>query len=280
MAIDGSLGGGSLASDGDGDGGGRPTHRSTTAERMAARAQSSAPMPSVGTVLPGLVASVVEYGAFVQLRHGGHVGLVHISQLSSERGAAVSDVLRVGQRVWVRVLANDRGRLALSTRDIDQSSGRAIPKATAVGVAPRVEELEQLRCVSFSYARSKGAGGQNVNKLDTKCQLRLSLDPRVCPWPAGVRERLGAGSGVGSGKLELLISSQAHRTQAANRRDALEKLQAKVSAAWRPPKVRRQRSGPSAKGHARRLDAKKAKSAVKRSRADAKRGRRGGMMYE
>lgn len=221
--------------------------------------------PAVGSVHAGKVASVMTYGAFVDFG-GGSSGLVHISQIDEDgqRVDAVEDRLAAGDRVFVRVTAVEGGRTSLSMRELCQRTGRPPPPK---GEPPSAEQLERLDCVSLSYARSGGSGGQNVNKVETKVEVRLRVDDS--PWRAGVRERLArraTGGGV------VLVVSQAHRTQAANRKDALEKLASLVRESWEPPKERRQRSGISKKGKATRREDKRRRGEVKRSRSAARRG--------
>lgn len=60
-----------------------------------------------GQVLEGRVCSIVNFGAFVDVGVG-HDGLVHVSELSEERVARVEDVVRIGQRVQVKVLSVER----------------------------------------------------------------------------------------------------------------------------------------------------------------------------
>jgi polyribonucleotide nucleotidyltransferase len=71
----------------------------------------------VGTIYQGKVARIVEFGAFVNVLPGKD-GLVHISQISEERVENVSDVLKEGQEVAVKVLEIDRqGRVRLSMKE-------------------------------------------------------------------------------------------------------------------------------------------------------------------
>ncbi len=73
----------------------------------------------VGTVYEGTVARIVDFGAFVTLMPGTD-GLLHISQISSERVEQVSDYLKEGQKVRVKVLdVDNRGRIKLSMKDIE-----------------------------------------------------------------------------------------------------------------------------------------------------------------
>lgn len=96
--------------------------------------------------------------------------------------------------------------------------------------------------VSTSFSRSSGPGGQNVNKLSTKAEVRFKLAD--APWlDADARERLIAmwPSHV-TNEGEVFVSSQTHRTQEANLAEALAKLEAMVAKAAAPPKVRQLRT--------------------------------------
>ena len=72
----------------------------------------------VGRIYEGKVAKLMDFGAFVTILPGRD-GLVHISQISEERVERVSDKLKEGDVIRVKVLEVDRqGRVRLSMRDI------------------------------------------------------------------------------------------------------------------------------------------------------------------
>ncbi len=74
--------------------------------------------PEVGTVYEGKVVSIKDFGAFVNIMPGID-GMVHISQLSNERVEKVTDVLKEGQIVKVKLTAIDeKGRLSLTMKDV------------------------------------------------------------------------------------------------------------------------------------------------------------------
>ena len=74
--------------------------------------------PEVGRIYEGKVVSIKDFGAFVNLLPGID-GMVHISQLSTERVEKVTDVLSDGQIVKVKLTGIDeRGRLSLSIKDV------------------------------------------------------------------------------------------------------------------------------------------------------------------
>ena len=82
--------------------------------------------PEVGQIYEGTVVKIADFGAFVNF-FGPRDGLVHISQLASERVAKTGDVVKEGQKVWVKLLGFDeRGKVRLSMRIVDQATGKEI----------------------------------------------------------------------------------------------------------------------------------------------------------
>jgi polyribonucleotide nucleotidyltransferase len=87
--------------------------------------------PEVGQIYEGKVVKVVDFGAFVNF-FGAKDGLVHVSQISRDRVAKVSDVLQEGQAVKVKLLGfDDRGKIRLSMKVVDQDSGEDLSKQEA-----------------------------------------------------------------------------------------------------------------------------------------------------
>ena len=79
--------------------------------------------PEVGQIYDGKVVKVVDFGAFVNF-FGAKDGLVHVSQIASERVNKVSDLLSEGQAVKVKLLGfDDRGKIRLSMKIVDQVTG-------------------------------------------------------------------------------------------------------------------------------------------------------------
>jgi ribosome-associated protein len=119
--------------------------------------------------------------------------------------------------------------------------------------------------LTMRAVRASGPGGQNVNKVASKVDLRVDLDA-IEGLADPARERLRA---LASHRLDadgrLWVTSQATRDQSRNLEDAREKVRALVIAALREPK-RRRASRPSAASRQRRLESKKRRSATKRLR--------------
>ncbi len=93
----------------------------------------------VGRIYDGLVARVVDFGAFVTIMPGTD-GLVHISQIAQERVEKVTDYLSEGQEIKVKVLDVDaRGRIKLSMKEVSEAEGGLAPKAPAKDAEPAAE---------------------------------------------------------------------------------------------------------------------------------------------
>ena len=85
--------------------------------------------PEVGAIYEGTVVKVVDFGAFVNF-FGSKDGLVHISQLGKGRVAKTSDVVKEGDKVKVKLVGfDDRGKVKLSMRAVDQATGEDLEKA-------------------------------------------------------------------------------------------------------------------------------------------------------
>ncbi len=79
--------------------------------------------PEVGVIYSGKVVKTMDFGAFVNFL-GSRDGLVHISELAPQRVAKVTDVVKVGDVVKVKVLGfDDRGKIKLSMKQVDQQTG-------------------------------------------------------------------------------------------------------------------------------------------------------------
>ncbi len=88
--------------------------------------QGIAAEPEPGQIYQGTVVKIVDFGAFVNF-FGSRDGLVHVSQLAPQRVANVKDVVKEGDKVWVKFLGSDeRGKVRLSMKVVDQKSGQEI----------------------------------------------------------------------------------------------------------------------------------------------------------
>lgn len=118
--------------------------------------------------------------------------------------------------------------------------------------------------IEETFLASTGPGGQNVNKVATACQLRvdvfaLGLEPyafRQLKVLAGSKMTLAG---------ELIVTARNHRTREANRQEARDRIVELIDRAH-IRKPRRVATRPSKAAKARRVDAKKGRSTIKKNR--------------
>jgi peptidyl-tRNA hydrolase ICT1 len=97
--------------------------------------------------------------------------------------------------------------------------------------------------VEAAFSRSSGAGGQNVNKLNTKAELRFHVEDADWLDNHTKARLLTLFRGFVNTAGQLIVTSQRHRTQESNLEDAYEKLRGMVAEAAEVPRVRHTRTG-------------------------------------
>ncbi|TWT94041.1 Peptidyl-tRNA hydrolase ArfB [Botrimarina colliarenosi] len=119
--------------------------------------------------------------------------------------------------------------------------------------------------IQFSFARSGGPGGQNVNKVNTKAVLRWRPAESAALPPAVLQRLLARHAGRLTRDGDLVIASDTHREQGRNVGECLNRLRALITSAVARPKVRRPTKATRG-SQERRLRAKRTTAAKKASR--------------
>ena len=119
------------------------------------------------------------------------------------------------------------------------------------------DQLEiPLSELSFSFDRSPGPGGQNVNKVNTRAEVRFNLATSDALNAEQRQRLLQALAGRLTQNDLLIVRSNRHRTQLRNKEDCLEKFAALLAYHLRPPPAKRKPTRPGRGAKARRRTAK------------------------
>ncbi|MFS0687922.1 30S ribosomal protein S1 [Sporosarcina sp. 179-K 8C2 HS] len=175
------------------------SHRAVLQEEKAHKKDEVLEELKEGQVLEGTVQRIASFGAFIDI--GGVDGLVHISQLSHEHVEKVSDVLKEGEKVKVKVLSVDRDseRISLSIKEtlpgpwenieerapkgsvFEGTVKRLVSYGAFVEVFPGVEGLVHISRISHQHIGTPHEVLEEGQKVDVKVvdvnaeEKRLSL---------------------------------------------------------------------------------------------------------
>ncbi|MDR2051773.1 MAG: aminoacyl-tRNA hydrolase [Treponema sp.] len=117
----------------------------------------------------------------------------------------------------------------------------------------------------IGYSRSGGPGGQNVNKVSTKVTLHLALADIEGLSEAELNHLKETLGGRLTEQGEIIVTSSEERSRRTNQERAFTRLTALVAAAARLPKQRRP-TGPTAASREKRLQSKRVRGLIKKSR--------------
>ena len=106
-----------------------------------------------GTNMEGIVESMMPYGAFIKLKNGLS-GLVHISQMSMKRIGSPSEVVKIGDKVKVKVLNTNNNKISLSMKALEEAS-----------------ETEEDSGQTFQY-KSEGGATLSLGDLISKLNIQ------------------------------------------------------------------------------------------------------------
>ena len=119
--------------------------------------------------------------------------------------------------------------------------------------------------LQFRFVRSPGPGGQNVNRVATKVELRFKLAQSAALGPQQKRRLAQSFPAHFTRGGDFILTSNRYRTQQRNLQDALEKLGQMIRSIRRPAKCRVP-TGPTKASRRRRVETKRQRGELKRQR--------------
>ncbi|VDK72410.1 unnamed protein product [Litomosoides sigmodontis] len=149
--------------------------------------------PVVGDIYNGRVTSIQSFGAFVQLEglRQRFEGLLHISQIRQDRVNAVSDVLNRNQKVKVKVIKFELGKIGLSMKEVDQETGEDLNPYEPAPIADGTHLLRNPEAPWMDPSISRNPDDVSVaqSKSMAKSRVRLTTPER---WE--LRQMQGGGA--------------------------------------------------------------------------------------
>jgi polyribonucleotide nucleotidyltransferase len=124
--------------------------------------------PEIGEVYDGVVTRMESFGAFVKFLNGAKEGMVHVSELSTHRINQPSDVLKLGDKVKVKIKGSERGKIALSMKGLE---GNPEPSEEAIEAGknppprpPRDDDRGGFNRSRGGFDRSGGGRDRDRNR--------------------------------------------------------------------------------------------------------------------
>ncbi|XP_070805664.1 zinc finger CCHC domain-containing protein 17 isoform X1 [Pituophis catenifer annectens] len=125
-------------------------------------------LPELYAVFQGEVASVTEYGAFIKIPGTQKQGLVHKSQMSNCRVDKPSEMVDVGEKVWVKLIGkektDDKLKLSLSMKVVNQGTGKDLDLNNVV-----LDQEARKKCSFKDYTSQKITLEAVLNTVCKKC---------------------------------------------------------------------------------------------------------------
>ncbi|XP_078279036.1 zinc finger CCHC domain-containing protein 17 [Rhinoraja longicauda] len=146
-------------------------------------------IPEIYTISEGEVASVTEYGAFIKIPGCKRQGLVHKSQMSAGRVDNPSEIVDVGERVWVKVIGKEvkdgKVKISLSMKCVNQGSGTDIdPNNVAL------DQDERRKRTFKDFTTQRITLEAVLNTLCKKCGCKGHFAKDCFMQPGGVKYSL------------------------------------------------------------------------------------------
>ncbi|XP_072532352.1 zinc finger CCHC domain-containing protein 17 isoform X1 [Salminus brasiliensis] len=155
-------------------------------------------LPELYSILRGEVASVTDYGAFVKIPGYRKQGLVHKSEMSASRVDNPSEIVDVGEQVWIKVIGkeinDEKVKLSFSMKAVNQGTGRDLDPNNVMAEqdARRRRRFQDntgqritLEAVLNTTCKKCGCTGHFAKDCFSQAGLQYSLVPEEEEEPAG-----------------------------------------------------------------------------------------------
>ncbi len=157
------------------------SRRALLEEESRARGAETRAKLVVGAVLPGIVTTVKDYGAFVDL--GGIEGMLHVSEIGYQRDARVADLLSAGQRLQVQVLKIEKtddpkrpDRISLSLRSLERDPWDDVADRVPAGTRIKGKVVRVAEFGAFVEIEPGVDGLLHLDELSGGKQVRQARD--------------------------------------------------------------------------------------------------------
>ncbi|NXM74681.1 NO40 protein, partial [Serilophus lunatus] len=147
------------------------------------------PLPELYEIFQGEVATVTDYGAFIRIPGCRKQGLVHRTHLSSCRVEKPSEIVEVGDKVWVKLIGkevkDDKVKLSLSMKVVHQGTGKDLdPNNVAL------DQDERKKRTFRDYTSQKITLGAVLNTVCKKCGCKGHFAKECFMQPGGTKYSL------------------------------------------------------------------------------------------
>jgi polyribonucleotide nucleotidyltransferase len=114
--------------------------------------------PQMNEVYEGVVTRIEPFGAFVKFLNGAKEGMVHVSQLHTARINQPSDLVKLGDKVTVKVIGSERGKIALTMKGLE-GNPQPSEEAIAAGQNPPPREARPESRGGYGDRGGRSGGG-------------------------------------------------------------------------------------------------------------------------
>ncbi|XP_072276865.1 zinc finger CCHC domain-containing protein 17 isoform X2 [Pyxicephalus adspersus] len=146
-------------------------------------------IPELYDIFQGEVANVTDYGAFIKIPGCRKQGLVHKTHMSSAHVDRPSEVVDVGEKVWVKVIGNEvkdgKQKISLSMKVVHQGTGKDIDPNNVV-----LEQDERKRREFRDYSKQKITLEAVLNTVCNKCGCKGHFAKDCFLQPGGTKYAL------------------------------------------------------------------------------------------